>query len=167
MAKEFNVSLRTVQRDLELLSQTGFPIYSEKGQHSFIDGFSLKKIMLTDEEASLLSFLYEISQSLGGKFKKSFQEILKKVLAPEFSSPFYAKLPKAAQMPDEYPFLKDLEAAIEDSRKAEIYYLTQGKEKRFCVDPLKIIFFDGFWYLLSRIHGKEWIVKFRLENIKK
>jgi len=48
-----------------------------------------------------------------------------------------------------------------------MHYLTQEKEKWFRVHPLKIAFFEGFWYLVSRIDGKDWIVKFRLENIKK
>ena len=40
LAKEFNVSLRTVQRDIVLLNTTGFPIISlEKGYHSFMEGF--------------------------------------------------------------------------------------------------------------------------------
>ena len=53
LAKEFNVSSRTVQRDLELLNMAGFPLTPlAKGEHSFADGFSLKKLMLSKEEAA-------------------------------------------------------------------------------------------------------------------
>ena len=89
LAREFNVSLRTVQRDIVLLNTTGFPIIPlEKGYHSFIEGFSLKKMMLTREEASLLSFLHDISKSLGEKFEDSFSRILKKVVSKEQGSLF-------------------------------------------------------------------------------
>jgi predicted DNA-binding transcriptional regulator YafY len=169
LSDEFNVSLRTVQRDLELLDQTGFPIQplEEKGRHAFMEGFSLKKAMLTKEEASLLSFLYEIAKSLGGNFKSSFNEILKKVLYKDYESAFYAKIPEGVKLDRDMPFVKELEEAIEERQRVEFYYLKDGKEKWLRVDPLKIVFFDGFWYLVCRIPGKGWIIKLRLENIRK
>jgi predicted DNA-binding transcriptional regulator YafY len=168
LAEEFNVTLRTVQRNLELLNMAGFPLISlEKGFHSFIEGFSLKKIMTTKEEASLLSLLYEITRSLGKNFEDSFWRILQKTLAEDIESPFYVKIPEGVKLNKEFPYLMELKLAIEECRKIEMLYLTEGKEKHFRLDPLKIIFFDGFWHLLSRVTGKDWMFKFRLENIKR
>ena len=166
LAKEFNVSLRTVQRDIVLLNTTGFPIISlEKGYHSFMEGFSLKKMMLTREEASLLSFLHDISKSLGEKFEDSFSSILKKVVSKEQDSAFYVKLPEGSKINKDFPYIKELEEAIKANIKIALYYKTPEKEGDYKVCPLKIIFFDGFWYLLAQVDGKEWIIKFRLENI--
>ena len=166
LAREFNVSLRTVQRDIVLLNTTGFPIISfEKGYHSFMEGFSLKKMMLTKEEASLLSFLHDISKSLGEKFEDSFSSILQKVVSKEQDSAFYVKLPEGSKISKDYPFIKNLEEAVKNNVKIELQYKTPEKEGDYKVCPLKIIFFDGFWYLLARVDGKEWIIKFRLENI--
>lgn len=150
-----------------LLNTTGFPITSlEKGYHSFMEGFSLKKMMLTREEASLLSFLHEISKSLGGKFEDSFSSILKKVVSKEQGSPFYVKLPEGSKINKNYPFIQELEEAVKDNIKIILHYKTPEKEDDYRVCPLKIIFFDGFWYLLSQVDGKNWIIKFRLENIR-
>ena len=166
LAREFNVSLRTVQRDIVLLNTTGFPIISfEKGYHSFMEGFSLKKMMLTKEEASLLSFLHDISKSLGEKFEDSFSSILQKVVSKEQDSAFYVKLPEGSKISKDYPFIKNLEEAVKNNVKIELQYKTPEKEGDYKVCPLKIIFFDGFWYLLTRVDGKVWIIKFRLENI--
>jgi predicted DNA-binding transcriptional regulator YafY len=166
LAQEFSVSPRTVQRDIVLLNTTGFPIISlEKGYHSFMEGFSLKKMMLTREEASLLSFLHDISKSLGDKFEESFSSILKKVVSKEQDSAFYVKLPEGSKISKDYPFIKELEAAVKDSIKIVLNYKTPEKEGEYKVCPLKIIFFDGFWYLLAQVDGKDWIIKFRLENI--
>lgn len=168
LSKEFNVSLRTVQRDIVLLNTTGFPIISsEKGYHSFMVGFSLKKMMLTREEASLLSFLHDISKSLGGKFEDSFSSILKKVVSKEQDSPFYVKIPNGLKISKDYPFINDIEEAISDNRKIALYYKTPGKKCDYKVCPLKITFFDGFWYLLSQVDDKEWLRTFRLDNIKR
>ncbi|MFA6636913.1 MAG: transcriptional regulator [Candidatus Omnitrophota bacterium] len=167
LSEEFNVSYRTVQRDLQLLGLAGFPVVTfEKGQHTFSDGFSLKRIEMSGEEASLLSFLYEIASSLGENFEESFRGILKKVLAKECDSPFYVKIPEGVKLDKKIPFVKDLEKAIESSNVIEMDYVKPEGEKRLRIHPLKIMFFDGFWYLLARIEGKDWIVKLRLENIR-
>jgi len=168
LSEEFNVSLRTVQRDLELLNQVGFPLMvTDKGQHSFAEDFSLKRVMLSEEDASLLSFLYEISKSLGTNFEDSFKGILKKVLAHDMESSFYIKIPEGVKLDKELPFTKDLELAIEHCCKIKLCYDSHGEEKWYKADPLKIVFFDGFWYLLLRVKDKNWLRKFRLENIKK
>ena len=166
LAREFNVSLRTVQRDIVLLNTTGFPISSfEKGYHAFMEGFSLKKMMLTKEEASLLSFLHDISKSLGEKFEDSFSNILKKVVSKDQDSAFYVKLPEGSKISKDFPCIKELERSIKNNIKIVLHYKTSEKEGDYRVCPLKIIFFDGFWYLFAQVDGKDGVRTFRLENI--
>jgi len=168
LADEFKVTIRSVQRDLELLNGTGFPLASaEKGTYSFVEGYSLRTASLTAEEASLLAFLNEVAHSLGEKFTESFRTIFKKVLFQGGESPYYAKIPKGTSIDRATPFLKQLEHAVAESKVVTLHYLVKGQEKSFLVDPLKIAFFEGFWYLISRVHHKDWIRNFRLENIKK
>jgi predicted DNA-binding transcriptional regulator YafY len=167
LAEEFNVSMRTVQRDLEILNSAGFFLSSPKrGIYQFEEGYSLKKVELTNEEASLLSFLYDVSKSLGKKFEESFQKILKKVIQKEYEFPFYAKIPESANLKENYPFLENLEEAICENQKVKIKYQKDQEIKTFTICPLKLIYYDGFWYLLSQIESKGWLLKFRLENIK-
>ena len=168
LAKEFNVSIRSVQRDVELLNMVGFPVVScGKGCYGFVEGFSLKRIMISEEDASLLSFLYEIAKSLGGKFENSFNGILKKILKPDTESPFYVKMPGGMKLSEEYPFISDIESAIDERRKMVLEYSSEKKTKKYTVDPLKIIFFEGFWYLLANIDDKDNLRKFRLDMISK
>jgi predicted DNA-binding transcriptional regulator YafY len=166
LAKEFNVSVRSIQRDLELLNMTGFPLVMvDKGTHAFMEGFSLRKLTLSQKEASLLSILYEMSKELGKDFQDSFKDILQKVLQNNESS-FYIKMPAKTKENTNIPFVKELNLAIAECRQVELYYLKDGKEKWFKVNPLKIAFFEGFWYLVSEINNKHWIIKFRLDKIK-
>ncbi len=167
LAGDFNVSLRSIQRDLSLLSTAGFLISSpEKGRHKFEDGFSLKKMKLSNEEASLLTFLCDISRSLGGKFEDSFRKILKKAIQQEYDSPFYAKIPEGVKLDTTLPCIPELEEAIENNQKVKLTYAANDKQKTYTLNPLKIIFYDGFWYLLSKAAEKEWVLKFRLEKIR-
>lgn len=166
LADEYNVSMRTIQRDLELLNMTGFLLDSpDKGLYKFIEGFSLKKMKLTNEEASLLTVLFEITKSLGSNFEESFRKILAKVLSQEYDSPFYIKMPDGLKIPKDYPFMATLEEAIDYCEKITIHYKSHEKEGDYKLCPLKIIFFDGFWYLLAKPEDKNWLIKFRLENI--
>lgn len=168
LAEEFNISRRSVQRDIELLATTGFPLASpDRGVYSFAEGFSLRKAMLTNEEASLLAFLCEIAKSLGRKFEDSFSNILKKVIFKGGESAFYAKLPGDTGLTNTTPFIKELESAVDDARSVSLCYCKNKEEKWLRVDPLKIAFYDGFWYLVCRAHDKRKILTLRLENIKK
>jgi predicted DNA-binding transcriptional regulator YafY len=167
LANEFGISLRTVQRDLQCLSAGKFLLTSpEKGEYCFEGGFSLKKLSLSNEEASLLSFLYEIASSMGDNFANAYQSILSKLSQKEYTTPFYAKVPQGMKLNKNYPFAKELEEAIDNSNKIIIKYELSGKIKSYKLCPLKIIFYEGFWYLLSQASGKDWLLKFRLERIK-
>jgi len=146
----------------------GFPLagLDDKGLHAFAEGFSLKKLMLTKEEASLLSFMFEISKTLGRDFEESFGQLLKKVLTPEAEPMFYAKIPEGIKMDKQYLFMDDLKKAVRLHNKIEVHYVTEEKESTFVAHPFKIIFFDGFWYLLVRTDEDERIKRLRLECIR-
>src|SRR5215510_7157977 len=56
IAARFEISLRTVYRDLAALGEAGIPILAEPGVgYSLVKGYHLPPVMLTAEEASALS----------------------------------------------------------------------------------------------------------------
>ena len=165
LAQEFNVSVRTTQRDINLLDKAGFPIVSpQKGQYSFVDGFSLKKISVSHDEASLMALFYELSESLGGRFPKVYSGILKKLFSPSTDTPYFIKMPEVIRK--EFPCLEAIEAGIEQSKTARIVYDKAKEQKSYLIWPLKIVNYEGFWYLLARLDENEQIRTFRLEKIK-
>eukprot|EP01136_Pigoraptor_vietnamica_P039838 Opistho-1_new@11073 len=53
LAERFEVSLRTIYRDIRTLEASGVPIYGEAGiGYSLVDGYRLPPVMFTREEAS-------------------------------------------------------------------------------------------------------------------
>ncbi len=167
LAGEFNVAIRTVQRDISLLNTTGFPIFSDdEGRYSFVEGFSLSSGAISKEEASLLSLLGEISGSLGKEFEVSFQSILNKVISCRPDNPFYIKLPAGEKL-DDKGVVGNLKRAITEQKKVELKYEKKdGSEKSYKIEPLKIAFYEGFWYLLARFEGAAMYHKFALDRIK-
>jgi len=162
LAGEFNVSMRTAQRDLELLSMAEFPVVAmAKGSYSFMPGFSLKKLPLTEQEASLLAFLCEVSNTMGTDFAKSFKSLFSKVvLGSAGESPFQAIQPTTPRK--ECPAMAEVRAAIEEHDKIKIDY-ANGHSYR--LRPLKLIYAEGFWYLFAEVDGKGHHPKFRLDRI--
>src|ERR1700757_273468 len=53
IAERFNISLRTVYRDVKTLEEAGIPIIGEAGiGYSMVDGYRLPPVMFTKEEAT-------------------------------------------------------------------------------------------------------------------
>lgn len=164
LADEFSVNVRTVQRDLANLSEAGFPTYShEKGKYKFVGGFSLKKMMLSEEESSLLVMLKELSEGLGGGFDKAFDALSSKIL-PGQPSFYSVKIPKPQKIDQSSAFMKPLQKAIRKQIGVKLYYLKQDQIKFHTGDPLKFVFMEGQWYLAFR-RSDGHIIKFRMDNI--
>src|SRR6201994_2879430 len=53
IAERFNISLRTVYRDVKTLEEAGIPLIGEAGVgYSIMDGYRLPPVMFTHEEAT-------------------------------------------------------------------------------------------------------------------
>ena len=49
LAKQFEVSVRTIYRDIDSLSEAGIPVYAEKGRNGgifLLEDFTLNKVLL-------------------------------------------------------------------------------------------------------------------------
>lgn len=168
LASDMGVTQRTIQRDLDLLNRAGYPITEEeRGRYTFMNGFSLRKVELSEEQASLLSFMFDISHSMGERFEQSFRHLFKRLLAREFDTPFYAKLPDGVKIPCDGKMVSDLESAIDTFNRVRMRYVARDEiEKEYVLEPLKIALYDGFWYLLAVDIARKKLLKLRLERIR-
>ena len=80
-AREMDVTERTIQRDLRDIELGGFPLYkSAPGVYKFVEGFSLKKMNLTDEEGVVIALVFSED---GRLFFVGAPDVLKKQLTAE------------------------------------------------------------------------------------
>ncbi len=172
LAAEFTVSLRTAQRDIARLTAAGFPIIEDelaKGVYRFYPGYSLKGLSVSNEEVSLLVSLCDVARHMGGDFSKAYKNIFAKVMnTREWDSPFFVMMPKAAGPVKNEGLMRTAQDAIEGNRRVRMVYVTGDNEKKsFIVEPLKLIYYDAYWYLAVRYPGQGWIFKNRLDRIQK
>ena len=160
LAKEFNVSERTIQRDFNerLIS---FPIIQENKKWKMQDGFRLEKAKSLEENL-VLDIIEKITESIGGNFSLKAKKLLSKLKNEEFS-PIYAKL-NIEDISDKFNDIQIIEKAIKEKRVLKCNY---NDEKypiyTTTINPLKIVNFDGFWYLLALRENT--LKKYYLKNI--
>lgn len=164
-ARELDVTERTIQRDINDIDAGGFPIYkAAPGVYKFIEGFSLKKMNLTEAEASLLLVMQDVISPLGKPFQDTLASLRQKVLNAPEESPFYIKMPTGNKY-EETKITRVLEKGIRTHTEVLMSLAADTSRKlTYELKPLKIMNYDGFWYLLG-INAYKQVRKFRLDRI--
>ncbi|GGB54335.1 WYL domain-containing protein [Virgibacillus dakarensis] len=176
LAEEFDVSSRTILRDLQELSELGVPLYSEVGPHGgyqVLNDRVLPPIAFTEEEAVAIFFSsYALRYYSYLPFKKESSSALKK---------FYSFMPddirdRIDQMKDRFdfvtpmrqlktPFLSTfLDAAIHQKVLLIDYESRKGKLSRE-IQPIGIYASNGLWYCPAYCFLREDFRLFRCDRV--
>ena len=160
LAKEFNTSDRTIQRDFNerLVS---FPIYQENKKWKMQDGFRVEKTKSLEDEI-VLDIIEKITESIGGKFSIKAQKLLSKIKNEDFN-PIYTKL-NIEDISDRFGDIQILETAIKEKKEVQCSYNNERHDiYSTTIQPLKIANFEGFWYLIAL--RNDVLKKYYLKNI--
>ena len=81
IAKKFDISIRTVYRDIRTLESSGVPVITIDGKgYSIMDGYTLAPLMFTEAEANaLVTAGHLISKTKDASLAKNFREALVKI----------------------------------------------------------------------------------------
>jgi predicted DNA-binding transcriptional regulator YafY len=165
IAETYEVTGRTIQRDIALLRDAGFSFDEvAKGTYAFAAGQALKRVKLSEEEAALMTFFGDVASEMGGPFAKTFRSLAAKFLAEEYATAYGVKLPDTAKRGD-FACATTLERCIDENRKAEIDYRKADGEKDYLLHPYKIVYCDGFWYVWGKNERDRKLATFRLDRI--
>ena len=163
MAAEVGVSVRTLQRDMNDIDEADFPLWNpDPGVYAFEEGFSLERMKLSSEEASILVLMSDMASSLGGNFGHSFTMLKNRLLTTPQDNPFFIKM-NSGDMYKDTPITRTLKECVRSREYVTICY-KGGKLACYPVRPLKLMWVEGFWYLLALTNGDK-LLKFRLEKI--
>ena len=160
LAKEFGTSERTIQRDFNerLVS---FPIYQENKKWKMQEGFRVEKTKSLEDEI-VLDIIEKITEGIGGKFSTKAHKLLSKIKNEDFN-PIYTKL-NIEDISDRFADIQVLETAIKEKKELQCSYNDEKHEVySTTLQPLKIVNFEGFWYLIAL--QKDILKKYYLKNI--
>ena len=145
LTDEYSVSLRTIQRDFKerLVS---FPIFYENKQWQMKKGFKLDK-SLSIKDTITLDILEDFSKSLGDGFHSQSSNILNKLKNRKYS-PIFTKL-NMEDISTEFGSMIAYEEAILSKNSIKIKYTTDKKVSEVKINPIKIVNFEGLWYLVA------------------
>ncbi len=162
LAKEFNVSDRTIQRDFNerLIS---FPVYQDKKKWKMQEGFRLEK-STSVEDTVVLDIMQKLMEGAGNRFFNKANKLLSKI-KNESLNPIYAKL-DMEDIGDKLTEVQELEIAIRDKKQIKCQYDFEGYNKELNLKPLKIANYEGFWYLIALDSRNNILKKYYLKNIK-
>ncbi|MFC8385639.1 helix-turn-helix transcriptional regulator [Nocardia sp. NPDC057272] len=165
LARELEVSVRTVYRDVEALSAAGVPVYSEPGRGGgvrLIDGYRTRLTGLTSDEADavLLAGLPGAAADLGlGTVLATAQLKMLAALPPELrgratriAERVHIDMPGWFQRPDDTPTLATVADALWHDRRLAITYRRRDRTVERTLDPLGLVMKAGTWYLIAREH---------------
>lgn len=83
LADKYNVSIRTIYRDIKALEQAGIPVVTEEGKgYSLVEGYRILPVMFTENEANALVTAEQLLlKSKDSSLNKEFSSAVSKVQA--------------------------------------------------------------------------------------
>lgn len=164
LAAELEVSTRTVLRDIDALSTSGVPVYTDRGRGggiSLIPGYRTDLTGLTLEEAKAL-----LSSGAGRVDSPHFASAMRKVAAA-LPEPHRVEAHRASARilvrPDGFawpsppePYLVELQRAVIDGRRVNVMYTSRtASAAERTLDPIGLVCAGSQWYLLAQREGIE------------
>jgi len=178
LAERCEVSTRTVYRYLNLLKMAGLPIYTDKG-YRFLQEMHLPPVNFTLPEAiSLCLASSSLIKQKGTPFSLAAKQAFEKIAAqlPSQLKNLTATTPKYLSFGEspkvnyakKSDIFKKLEVARVQKQTCLINHhsFARGETLSRLVNPLGLIYRQGFWYLIAFCHKCHEVRLFRIDRIK-
>ena len=158
LSNELGVSTKTIQRDLyEVLAEYGAV---KNGRVWKIDKKQASDT-LNPSEKIILGILDEMAKGGGKTFYGKAHSLLAK-MTQQLEQPIFTNMDSETLDDGNLELFITLEKSIKNKQEVSFLY----KKHIFTLKPLKLAFFDGFWYLLAfDSEDKDKFKKFHLKSI--
>lgn len=169
LAAEFGVSVRTIYRDMDILSTCGIPIFTEKGRNggiSIMEQYTLNKTLLTDEEQKQIIMALQCVNETGNmevseallKLRNVFQKNIKSWIEIDFST--WGENEKEKEI---FSVIRD--SILYNNPISFTYFSNKGEESNRVVEPLKVVFKGYSWYLYGYCRRRKDFRFFKLSRM--
>ncbi|PKN19273.1 MAG: transcriptional regulator [Deltaproteobacteria bacterium HGW-Deltaproteobacteria-6] len=164
LSKHFQTTPRTIQRDLILLKEADFPLNEPFRGNYQIDKTLLKNFdVFDDTELAMVIAIKNLVGQLGEPFEQAAGDIFNKLYEDVTTSPVFIKIDDSVIL-DKRQFNKIVKT-IREKRQGTFLY--EGfSHHEFSVEPYRVCFFDGFWYLVGKDLRDQQFKRYALDKIK-
>jgi predicted DNA-binding transcriptional regulator YafY len=181
LAETFEISKRTVYRDVQALCEAGVPVVALPGQgYALMDGYFLPPLSFSTDEATMLLLGSEfVAEHFDSQYKAAAHSASRKieaVLSDKLRAEVDYLQNSIALVPvniraGESEILRRIRRAIIERRTLQFLYHTRFSEdgtsrrNRREADPYGLLNYAGAWYLVAYCHLRKALRNFRLERI--
>ncbi|HEY3558346.1 MAG TPA: WYL domain-containing protein [Kribbella sp.] len=171
LARELEVSTRTVLRDIEALSAAGVPVYAERGRHggfALLPGFRTELTGLNHDEAlalltagsgvfglgsALASAMRKVVDALPESHRTTASEAAQRILVDPETDLLSRRL-ITKEVPD--ATMLEVRRAVLSGHRLRIHYVATRQEPQWrTVDPIGLVTVRDRGYLLARRSGED------------
>lgn len=176
IAEKFQISVRTVYRDLKALNESGIPLGFEPNKGYFIvQGFFLPPISLTSDEANALLLMESIVYRFTDKsIQKHYSNALNKVksVLPNAQKDKIDLLSDNIKyqispcIEQNYEYLSDLQQSISAKTIIDFDYKNNKDEiSHRRAEPIGLVFYAFNWHLIAWCYKRNTYRDFRVSRI--
>ena len=181
IADRFNISLRTVYRDVKALDESGVPVIGEAGSgYCIMEGYRLPPVMFNQEEAVALTLGSKLAAQFTDKsVQKQFESALFKIKAVLRSADkdhvdllndhvaiFTPRTDLSADGSHQY--MAVLQKAIVDRRVVKVRYQSNYSEEitERPIEPIGLCYYAAAWHLIAWCRLRKDYRDFRINRMK-
>ncbi|MCS1351939.1 YafY family protein [Mechercharimyces sp. CAU 1602] len=174
LADQFEVSLRTIYRDIDKLCEAGVPIVAEGGHgggFSLMEQYRLSEMFFNSSEVQVLLPIMASLSSLVGR-NEIPEKILHK-LALQDQSPssgennIHINISQLNMEEKTKSYFRLINKALQNKLLIQFDYTNRRfiKERR-CVEPIQIDFHHGYWSVIAFCHLRKDYRRFKLSRMQ-
>lgn len=169
LAERFEVSVRTIYRDVENISQAGIPVYTRQGRNGgvcLMEQFVLNKMLLTQEEQQhILSALVSLEETTAVEEKQILQKLGHFFKAEPVN---WIAIDFSDWGGEQKQLYEDIKRAILTHKVLSFDYYGQNREmSRRVVEPVQLLFKEYTWYLNAYCRERKAFRCFKLTRMKR
>lgn len=177
IAQRFEISVRTVYRDIRALDEVGVPVGFEPGRGYFVmQGYFLPPVVFSNEEANALALMEPLVARFADKgIRQHYSSALNKVKAvlkngqrdkmEQMHERVQALRPSCLQ--NDFDYLEKIQNAIVSKTILRVQYENAAQENS-CreVEPIGLIFYSLNWHLIGWCWKRTEYRDFRVSRIQ-
>ena len=163
ISERFEISLRTVYRDVKALMEAGVPIGSEAGKGYFIvDGYHLPPVMFSQQEASAMLTAGKLVEKMtDASIRHAYESALLKVKAVlndsekdhlenlQSSIEVFRHADPNMQSPNQY--MAEVQKSIAQKQVMMLEYVSSKNQEHTKreVEPIGVVYYSGNWHMIA------------------